>query len=69
MLGDWFYTTGYDIFGREVKATKRSSPDNLTRWIITQSKSFTRKGIEKIREGLCLFSPYFSGPGKVKHSG
>ena len=31
----------------EVKATERSPPDNLTRWIITQSKAFT-KGIEKI---------------------
>ena len=47
MYGDWFYTSGYGIFGHEVKATKRSPPDNLTRWIITQSKGFTRKGIEK----------------------
>ena len=38
MYGDWFYTTGYGIFGYEVKATERSPPDNLTRWIITQSK-------------------------------
>ena len=36
------------IFGHEVKATERSPPDNLTRWIITRSKGFTRKGIEKI---------------------
>ena len=28
-------------------ATERSPPDNVTRWIITQSKGFTRKGIEK----------------------
>ena len=48
MHGDWFYTTGYGIFGHEVKATKRSPSDDLTRWIITQSKGFTRKGIEKI---------------------
>ena len=34
-------------FGDEVKATERSSPDNLTQWIITQSKGFTRKDIEK----------------------
>ena len=58
MHGDWFYTTGYGIFGHEVKATKRSPPDNLTRWIITQSKGFTRKGIEKIsksvRTHICL---------------
>ena len=37
MHGDWFYTTDYAIFGHEVKATERSPPDNLTRWIITQS--------------------------------
>ena len=48
MYGDWFYTTGYCIFGHEVKATKRSPPDNLTRWVMTQSKGFVRKGIEKI---------------------
>ena len=52
MHGDWFYTTGYGIFGHEVKATKRSPPDNLTRWIITQSKGFTRKGTEKISRSV-----------------
>ena len=52
MHGDWFYTTGYGIFGHEVKATKRSLPDNLMRWIITQSKGFTRKGIEKISRSV-----------------
>ena len=45
MHGDWFYTTNYGIFGNEVKTTERSPPENLTRWIITQSKGFTRKGI------------------------
>ena len=30
MNGNWFYTTGYGTFGNEVKATKRSPPDNLT---------------------------------------
>ena len=35
MHGDWFYTTGYGIFGPEVKATERSP--NLTGWIITRS--------------------------------
>ena len=48
MHGDWFYTTDYAIFGHEVKATERSPPENLTRWIITQSKGFTKKGTEKI---------------------
>ena len=52
MYGDWLYTTGYGIFGHEVKATKRSPPDNLLRWIITQSKGFTRKGIEKISRSV-----------------
>ena len=49
MHEDWSYTMDYGIFGHEVKATERSPPDNLTRWIITRSKGFTRKGIEKIR--------------------
>ena len=57
MYGDWFYRTGYAIFGHEVKATERSPPGNLTRWIITQSKGFTKKGTEKI-----------AGSGKVKYS-
>ena len=30
MHRDWFYTTGYDIFGYEVKATERSPSDNVT---------------------------------------
>ena len=52
MHGDWFYMTGYGIFGHEVKATKKSPPDYLTRWIITQSKGFTRKGIGKISRSV-----------------
>ena len=48
MYGDWFYATEYAIFGHEVKETERYPADNLTRWIITQSKGFTRKGIEKL---------------------
>ena len=47
MHGDWFYTEKYGISGDGGKATKRSPPDNLTRWI-TQSKGFTKKGIKKI---------------------
>ena len=43
MHGEWFYTTDYGIFGNEVKATGRSPSDNLTRWIITQPKGFTRE--------------------------
>ena len=52
MYGDWFYTTDYAIFGHEVKTTERSPPDNLTRWIITQSKGFTRKSIEQISRSV-----------------
>ena len=48
MHGDWFYTTDYGIFAHQVNATERFPRDNLTRWITTQSKDFTRKGIEKI---------------------
>ena len=49
MHGDWFYATDYGIFGHEVKASERSPPDNLTRWIITQS---TRNDIEKISRSM-----------------
>ena len=52
MQGDWFYATDYGIFGHEVKAIERSPPDNLTRWIIPQSKGFTRKVIEKISRAV-----------------
>ena len=52
MHENWFHTTNYGIFGHEVKATERSPPENLTQWIITQSKGFTRKGIEKISKSL-----------------
>ena len=45
MHGDWFYTTHYGIFISELKATKRSPPDNLGRWIILESRSLTRKNI------------------------
>ena len=40
--------TDYTVFGHEVTATERYPPDNLTRWIITQSKGFTKNGTEKI---------------------
>ena len=52
MYGDRFYTTDYAIFGNEVKVTERSPPDNLTQWIITQSKGFTKKDIEKISRSV-----------------
>ena len=52
MHGDRFYTTGYGIFDNEVKTTKKSPSDNLTQWIIKQSKGFTRKGIEQISRSV-----------------
>ena len=52
MYGDWFYTTDYAIFGHEVKATKRSPPDDLTRWTITQSKGFAKKRFKKISRSV-----------------
>ena len=49
---DCFYTRDYSIFGREVKATESSPPDNLTRWIIKRSRGFTRNKIEKISRSV-----------------
>ena len=56
MHGDWFYTTDYAFFGHKVKATERSPPDNLTRWSITQSKGFTKKGIKKISRSVRAYA-------------
>ena len=53
--GDWFYTKDYAIFGHEVKTTQRSPPDNLARWIITQSKGFTKKGIKQISRSVHMY--------------
>ena len=47
MHGDWFCTTKYGIFGDGGNATKKSPLDNLTQWVITQSKGFTRGGTEE----------------------
>ena len=55
MHGDWFYTTGDGIFRYEVKVTKTTPPDNLKRWIITQSKDLARKGIEKISRSVSAY--------------
>ena len=56
MYGDWFYTTEYAVFGHNVKATERSPSDDLTRWINTRSKGFTRKGIEKIGRSVTVYA-------------
>ena len=37
------------------KGYKSSSPDNLTRLIITQSEVFSRKGIEKVNKSVWAF--------------
>ena len=55
MHGDWFYTTDHGIFGHELKTKERSPSGNLTRSIITQSKGFTRKGIEKISRSVMSY--------------
>ena len=55
MFGGCFYTTNYAIFGHKVKATERFPPDNLSRWIITQSKGFTKKSIENISRSVRAF--------------
>ena len=54
-MGIGFIRLGYGIFGHEVRATKRSPPYSLTRWIITQSKGFTKKGIEKISRSMMAY--------------
>ena len=44
MYGEWFYTTDCGIL-----------VDNLTRWIIAQSKGFARKAIEKISKSVMVY--------------
>ena len=39
-------------FGDGEKVTESSPSDNLTRWIITQSRGFTRKDIEKVSRSV-----------------
>ena len=43
MDGDCFYKTVYDVFTDGEKA----SPDNLTWWLITQSKDFKKQRYRK----------------------
>ena len=52
MHGDWFYTTDYGTFSHKVNATERSPPENLTGWIIKQSRGFTKKVIKKISRSM-----------------
>ena len=55
MHGDWFYTTDNGIFDHEVKVTERSPQKDLTRRIVTKSKVFTRKDIEKISRSVRVY--------------
>ena len=59
VYGDWFYTTDYANFGHEVKATERYPPNYLTRWIIAQSKGFTKKGIEQVSKSMRAYVDLF----------
>ena len=52
MHGDRFYTTSYAIFTTGSKATKRSPPDDVGKWVITRSRGLTRKGIEKVSRSV-----------------
>ena len=45
----------YGNFGDGGKATKRSPLDNLTGCAITQSKGFTRKGIERVSRSVWAY--------------
>ena len=55
MNGNWFYMAEYSVFDDGRKATQRSPPDKPRRWIISQSKSFTRDGIGKARRCVKAF--------------
>ena len=52
MNGDWFYTITYGNFGDCGKDTIRSPSDKFTPWMITQSKCFARKGIERLSRSV-----------------
>ena len=52
------------------KAAKRSPPDNLTRWAITQSRGYTRKAIGEITRSVraCIYLVLNRRSGKIKYS-
>ena len=64
-------TTALTQMKHEVKATKRSPPDNLMILIITQTKRFRRKGIEKVSRSVraYVYLVLTSQASKIKHSG
>ena len=65
MYGNWFYTKDYAVFGHEIKATERSLPDDHTRLIVTQSRGFTNKYIEKISRSVRAYV-YLVATSKVQ---
>ena len=70
--GDWFKTRKFGVIGDAGQEAERFSVGNPTRWIITQSKGFPRKSIEKDKQictGVRLFSFDFSNSSKIKFSG
>ena len=54
MYGDWFYTTSYAIFTIGSKATKRSPPDDVGRWVITRSRLNEKHSDEKLAITLLI---------------
>ena len=40
------------VFSDDMKATTSSPPENLTRWITTQSKQFTKKFIKMVSKAV-----------------
>ena len=52
MHGDRFYTTDYGTFSHKENATERSPPENLTGWIIKQSRGFTKEVVKKISRSM-----------------
>ena len=55
MNRNWFCTTAYCKFGDGGKATQSSPSENITRYIVTQSKDFTIKGIGKVSRSLKVY--------------
>ena len=58
------------FLGDGEKATERCPSDNLTGWIITQPKGFTRKGIRKISRSVrayiyLVFTSYVQARSRI----
>ena len=55
MNRDWSYLKKYSVFNNLGTATERCPIENIPRWIITQSKGFARKCIEKVSKSVRAF--------------